>query len=139
MSSPRILLTGVFDVLHVGHVRLINAAAQYGGKVTIGINDDDSVRWLKGPTRPVNCEEDRAEVLRAFANVESVFIIPSVVVVDAILAIRPEFWVKGSDYTLETLNQDEVAAARKVGSEIVLLPLTKGYSTTATLKKMESK
>lgn len=136
-----VLVTGCFDVLHRGHIALLQFASQMG-VLFVGINDDDSVRKLKGPGRPVNCEEDRLLMLRALRCVQrfggDAFVIRSTNVAEAILEKCPNYWVKGGDYTIETLDQDEVAAANKVGAEIVFFPLVSGYSSTETIRRMRA-
>lgn len=127
------LATGCFDVLHCGHVELLERAALHG-PLFVGINTDESVRVLKGPSRPVNKLEDRAYVLSALECVRIVFPIESVA--DAIRSLRPSHWIKGGDYTLETLDKDEVAAANEVGAKIVLVPMVAGLSTTGILSKL---
>lgn len=130
-----VLATGVFDYIHRGHIELLERAATYG-LLFVGINTDEAVRTLKGPTRPFFKLEDRAYALSALRSVHLVFPIDSITVTGAIRMVMPSHWVKGSDYTMETLNQDEVAAAKEVGAEIVLVPMVKGYSTTAMLEKV---
>lgn len=129
------LATGCFDVLHRGHVELLEEAAGYGN-VFVGVNDDESVRKLKGPTRPVNNEQDRMLVIAGLECVKAVFLIRSDKVTDAIRLVAPDYWVKGGSYTMETLDKDEVAAAKEVGAEIVLVPVTIGYSTTNILSRI---
>lgn len=129
------LATGVFDVLHVGHVKLLESAAEHG-ILFVGVNDDESVRALKGQTRPINNERDRMEVLAALECVQGVFLIRNTTVTPSILRVRPNAWIKGSSYTLDTLNKEEVAAANEVGADIVLIPMVKGKSSTAVIDKL---
>jgi rfaE bifunctional protein nucleotidyltransferase chain/domain len=128
------LTTGCFDVIHAGHISLLEAAAGRG-MLFVGINDDESVRKLKGPSRPVNNENDRMRVIAALECVQVVFLIRDTTVTQAIRIVSPSAWIKGGDYTLNTLNKDEVAAANEVGADIILVPALAGYSTTNTLKK----
>jgi rfaE bifunctional protein nucleotidyltransferase chain/domain len=129
-----VLTTGCFDILHAGHISLLETASEKG-ILFVGINDDESVRRLKGPSRPVNNENDRMRVIAALECVQVVFLIRDTTVTQAILNVMPMAWVKGGDYTLDTLNKDEVAAANEVGADIILVPALAGYSTTNTLKK----
>src|SRR6185295_9878370 len=96
-----------------------------------------SVQALKGAGRPLNSESDRAEVLAALDCVDLVAIFPDVRATEVIKATRPAIYVKGGDYTLETLNAEEVAALQEVGAEIKTLPLVPGKSTTCLIKKMQ--
>ena len=135
-SGRRLVLTnGCFDLLHVGHVRYLQAARALGDALLVAVNGDASVRALKGPTRPVNTETDRAEVLAALECVDYVTVFESERVSGVIREVRPAIYAKGGDYTLETLNPEEVGALREAGSAIHLLPLIPGKSTTATLAR----
>lgn len=129
-----VLASGCFDILHRGHIELLEAASEYG-YVFVGVNDDASVTKLKGPTRPVHNEQDRMRVIAGLDCVQAVFLIKSDKVTEAIKLVAPAYWVKGGSYTMETLDKDEVTAAREVGSEIVLVPMLKGYSTTNILNR----
>lgn len=136
-EGRRLVLTnGCFDLLHVGHVRYLQLARELGDALVIALNSDASVRALKGPTRPITPEQDRAEVLAALASVDFVTIFPSVRVTDLITAIRPHIYVKGGDYTVETLDAGERAALKAAGTEIRILPLTPGKSTTGIVHKL---
>lgn len=129
------LCTGVFDVLHIGHKRLLEEASNQCDELVVGINSDSAVSMLKGPTRPVNYEMDRAEMLSSMHSVGAVFIIDATNVAEAIRTVRPTKWFKGGDYTPQTLDPHEVATAKEVGAEIVLIPMLKGYSTTSILNR----
>lgn len=132
------LCTGVFDVLHIGHKRLLEAAKddRIDSVLIVGINSDSAVMALKGPGRPINYEMDRAEMLAGFNAVSAVFIINATNVSEAIRMVRPAKWFKGGDYTLNTLDPHEVDTARQVGAQIVLVPITKGHSSTAIIDKL---
>lgn len=135
-SGRRLVLTnGCFDLLHVGHVRYLQVARALGDALLVAVNSDASVRALKGPSRPVNTETDRAEVLAALECVDYVTVFDSERVTGVIREICPAIYAKGGDYTLETLNPEEVGALRESGSVIHLLPLIPGKSTTATLAR----
>jgi rfaE bifunctional protein nucleotidyltransferase chain/domain len=131
----RVAVTGCFDILHVGHLRLFHFAHNLG-RVVVGLNSDSSVRKLKGPSRPINSQFDRREALQALRCVDEVLIFDNPTVCEFLLFLRPSAWIKGADYSLRTLNQKEVAVAKKIGCEIVLLPSTAGFSTTRILAKM---
>ncbi len=136
-EGRRIVATnGCFDLLHVGHVRYLTAAASLGDLLVVGVNGDDSVRELKGEGRPLNRAADRAEVLSALAAVDCVSIFPEKRALSFLEALRPEIYAKGGDYTPEKLDADERAILEKVGSEIHIIPFAPGYSTTALLTKI---
>jgi rfaE bifunctional protein nucleotidyltransferase chain/domain len=138
-EGKRLVFTnGCFDLLHVGHVRYLQAARDLGESLAVALNADSSVRALKGPTRPVNSEADRAEVLAALACVDYVTVFHTPRVTDVIREVKPHIYAKGGDYTVESLDSGEVGALREVGAEIRLLPLVPGKSTTAVLEKMAS-
>jgi len=128
-----VFTNGCFDLLHVGHIRYLQAARKLGDALAVAVNGDASVRILKGPTRPVNSENDRAEVLAALGCVDYVVIFPEVRVTHLFLAVRPQIYAKGGDYTPETLNQEERAVIEEAGSQIRILPLVPGRSTTNTI------
>lgn len=130
------LVTGCFDLTHVGHIGLIDFAANYG-LVVIGINSDESVSKLKGPKRPINDLNARMLMAHHIKGVRHVFQIDEETVTDAILGIKPTYWVKGSDYTLDTLNQDERHAAESVGTKILFATKVEGYSSTKIIEKLK--
>jgi rfaE bifunctional protein nucleotidyltransferase chain/domain len=135
-SGKKLVLTnGCFDLLHTGHVRYLEEARRCGHALLVAVNSDDSVRELKGPTRPVNGELDRAEVLAALRCVDHVTIFTGKRVTEVIRLLRPAVYAKGGDYTPETLDSGEKAALDDVGAEIRILQLVPGRSTTAILEK----
>lgn len=133
-----VFTNGVFDLLHVGHVRYLREARALGDALVIALNSDDSVRALKGPTRPVNTQADRAEILRALSCVDRVVVFDETRVTRLIEAIKPHVYTKGGDYSVETLNPEERAALERVGADIRILPLVEGKSTTSTLNKLKA-
>lgn len=138
-SGRRLVLTnGCFDLLHVGHVRYLQAARKRGDVLVVAVNGDVSVRILKGPSRPVNTELERAEVLAALGCVDFVTIFHTPRVTEVIRTIRPQVYVKGGDYTLEGLDPEERGALEEVGAIIEILELVAGKSTTATLQKIST-
>ncbi len=138
-AGKRLVFTnGCFDLLHVGHVRYLQAARALGDALVVAVNGDASVRALKGPTRPVNSEEDRAEVLAALACVDFVMLFHTERVSELVRVIRPQIYAKGGDYTVSSLDPGERAALQAAGSEIRILPLVPGRSTTAILEKSRS-
>jgi D-glycero-beta-D-manno-heptose 1-phosphate adenylyltransferase len=127
---------GCFDLLHVGHVRYLQAARQLGDVLAVGLNGDRSVRELKGTGRPINNEGDRAEMLAALECVDFVTIFPEMRATQFILAAQPAVYAKGGDYTSETLNEEERAALQEVGAEIRIIPFEKGYSTSFLVEQL---
>lgn len=134
-SGTLVFTNGVFDVLHRGHVEYLEAARALGDWLVVGLNGDDSVRRLKGPTRPVNPEEDRAVVLGALAAVDAVVIFHDDTPLRLVEALLPDVIVKGGDYTPETVvGAREVEAA---GGRVVIAPLLAGRSTTRTIQRIQ--
>ena len=127
---------GCFDLLHVGHVRYLQAARRLGDVLAVGLNGDRSIRALKGSGRPIYNEGDRAEMLAALECVDFVAIFPEMRAVQFILAAQPAIYAKGGDYTSETLNAEERAALQEVGAEIRIIPFEKGYSTSFLLEQL---
>ncbi len=127
---------GCFDLLHAGHVRYLATARALGDILVVGLNGDQSVRELKGTDRPINNEQDRAELLAALESVDLVTIFPELRATHFIENAAPEVYVKGGDYDSETLNPEERAALRKIGSRIEIVPFEKGYSTSGLLGKL---
>jgi D-glycero-beta-D-manno-heptose 1-phosphate adenylyltransferase len=136
-TGQRLVLTnGCFDLLHVGHVRYLQRARKLGDFLAVAVNGDESVRSLKGAGRPLNSENDRAEVLAALDCVDFVTIFPAMRAIEVIKALRPAIYVKGGDYTLESLDPEEVAALQDAGAEIKTLPLVPGKSTSSLIERM---
>jgi rfaE bifunctional protein nucleotidyltransferase chain/domain len=122
---------GCFDVLHAGHVRLLEAARALGDELVVCLNGDLSVRRLKGRHRPINRVEDRAAVLRGLACVDDVVVFEEDTPCEVLGRIRPDVFVKGGDYAGEPLPEREVLAAW--GGRVVLLPTYPGRSTSRIL------
>jgi len=136
-SGRKLVVTnGCFDILHLGHVTYLESARNFGDSLLVGVNDDDATRQLKGAGRPVNPEADRAAVLAALASVDGVCVFADKTAIKFLSAARPDIYVKGGDYTLETLDQDERRAVEQTGGKIVIIPFVPGKSTTALLKKI---
>ncbi len=131
-----VVTNGCFDILHLGHVSYLESARNLGDALLVGINGDAAARQLKGPGRPVNSEADRAAVLAALASVDGVCIFADKTAIKFLSAAKPDIYVKGGDYTLDTLNQKERRLVESAGGKIVILPLVPGKSTTALLKKI---
>jgi rfaE bifunctional protein nucleotidyltransferase chain/domain len=136
-SGKKLVVTnGCFDILHLGHVTYLENARNFGDLLLLGVNGDAGVRELKGPSRPVNSETDRAAVLAALESISGVCIFPERTATNFLAAAQPDIYVKGGDYTLETLNQDERRAVESAGGKIMLVPFVPGKSTTGLLEKI---
>jgi len=136
-AGKRLVVTnGCFDLLHVGHIGYLEQARELGDVLLIGLNSDASARRLKGPNRPVNSEQDRAEVLAALENVDAVCVFSEPTATRFLEAAQPDVYVKGGDYTLESLNQEERGMVEQAGGKIALLQFVQGKSTTALLEKI---
>jgi D-glycero-beta-D-manno-heptose 1-phosphate adenylyltransferase len=127
---------GCFDLLHIGHVIYLETARNHGDMLLVGVNSDASVRELKGEGRPLNAEDDRALVVAALQSVDCVCIFPERSAARFLALAQPDVYVKGGDYTLETLDQQERHAVENAGGKIVITPLVPGKSTTALFGKM---
>jgi len=132
-----VLTNGCFDLLHAGHVRYLEEARGCGDALIVAVNSDQSVRELKGPSRPLNNELERSEVLGALRCVDHVTIFTGKRVSEVIRLLRPAVYAKGGDYTLETLDAGERAALEEVGAKISLLQLVPGRSTTGILERIK--
>ena len=131
-----VVTNGCFDILHLGHVTYLENARNFGDALLIGVNGDAAVRGLKGAGRPVNSETDRASVLAALQSVDGVCIFTDKTATKFLAAAQPDVYVKGGDYTLESLNQDERYAVQSAGGKIILVPFVRGKSTTGLLEKI---
>jgi rfaE bifunctional protein nucleotidyltransferase chain/domain len=130
-----VFTNGCFDILHVGHVRYLNAARELGDCLLLGLNSDQSVRTLKGPTRPINTQDDRAEVLSALSAVDYVVIFEEPTAENLIDQIRPAIYVKGGDYNIKDLPESAIASQH--GGQTILIPEVPGKSTSNIIKKIE--
>jgi D-glycero-beta-D-manno-heptose 1-phosphate adenylyltransferase len=136
-ENRRVVATnGCFDILHVGHVRYLAAARKLGEVLVVGLNGDDSVRQLKGEGRPVNREQDRAEVLSALDSVDYVTIFPEKRATNFLNAAQPAVYAKGGDYATDTLDPEERAVLNEFGTKIEIIPFEKGYSTSELLTRI---
>lgn len=131
-----VVTNGCFDILHLGHVTYLESARNQGGALLVGVNSDASVRELKGPGRPVNSETERAAVVAALECVDSVCIFAEKTAMRFLETAQPDIYVKGGDYTLDTVNQEERRLIEQAGGKIVILPVVPGKSTTALLQKI---
>ena len=136
-TGRRLVITnGCFDILHLGHVTYLETARNHGDALLVGMNSDVSVRELKGDHRPVNHEADRAAVLAALESVDGVCLFTDRTATRFLERAQPDIYVKGGDYTLDTLNPDERRAVERSGGRIIIIPFVPGKSTTALLQKI---
>ena len=110
-----VVTNGCFDLLHLGHVTYLEMARNQGDALLVGVNGDNGVRQLKGPDRPLNEEQDRATVLAALESVDGVCVFADSTATRFLVAAQPDIYVKGGDYTLETLNRDERGTVEQAG------------------------
>ena len=137
LPRPIVFTNGVFDVLHRGHVNYLHQAAALGGSLIVAVNSDSSARMLgKGPDRPLNRADDRAAVLAGLASVALVTFFDERTPVELIQEIRPDLYVKGGDYDMETL--EETRVVRSWGGDALAIPFVDGYSTTALVKRIRA-
>jgi rfaE bifunctional protein nucleotidyltransferase chain/domain len=127
---------GCFDLLHLGHVNYLAAARAQADALVVGVNSDASIRQLKGPGRPLNPEADRALVLAALESVDAVCIFDDLRATRLLTLARPDVYVKGGDYAVEQLPQEEREAVAVAGGRIVVLGYVPGCSTTGLLEKI---
>ncbi len=131
-----VVTNGCFDLLHLGHVTYLERARNLGDRLLVGLNGDDSVRQLKGPQRPLNPEQDRAGVLAAIESVSAVCIFAERTATRFLRLVQPDIYVKGGDYTLETVDQEERQVIEGAGGKVVILSFVPGKSTTNLLEKI---
>jgi rfaE bifunctional protein nucleotidyltransferase chain/domain len=127
---------GVFDLLHRGHAEYLAKAAQAGDALLVAINSDESVRRIKGPSRPIVTEGDRAYLLACMSFVNAVVIFPEDTATNTLAAVRPEIYAKGGDYTEETLVREEYFVMKEFVEKFVFIPFVAGRSTTSTIQKV---
>ena len=136
-AGRRIVFTnGVFDILHPGHIRYLQHARALGDLLIVGLNADESVRRNKGPERPVNSQDERAELLSALACVDGVVIFPEDTPADVIRLVQPDILVKGADWAADEIVGRDTVEAR--GGRVVRVPVEEGYSTTSIVERIRA-
>jgi len=134
-SKDVVFTNGVFDLLHVGHVRYLNEAKNLGNILVVGMNSDNSVKKIKGPSRPINSLEDRAKILLALKSVDYVVSFDDETPLNLIKKIMPDILVKGGDYTIE-----DIVGYKEVlenGGLVKSLPFHEGYSSTQFINQIK--
>ena len=136
-ASPVVFTNGVFDLLHPGHVELLERARAEGGALVVGINTDASVRRLaKGPERPIVPEAARARVVAALAAVDCVVLFAEDTPLELIRALEPDVLVKGADYTSDRIVGADLVEAR--GGRVVRVPIVAGFSSTSIVERLRA-
>ena len=136
-AGKRIVFTnGVFDLIHPGHVRYLQAARAHGDVLIVGVNSDASVRRNKGPDRPINPQDERAEVLAALACVDAVAFFDEETPADIIRRVQPDVLVKGADWPADQIVGRDTVEAR--GGKVVLAQVEQGHSTSALIEKIRA-
>ena len=131
-----VVTNGCFDLLHVGHVSYLENARKTGDALLVGVTGDKGVREIKGEGRPINSETDRAIVLAALQMGDAVHVFPETTALRFLKDVAPDIYVKGGDYTLETINQEERRFVESLGGKIIILPGVAGKSTTSLVEKI---
>jgi D-glycero-beta-D-manno-heptose 1-phosphate adenylyltransferase len=131
-----VLANGCFDILHAGHVRYLQGARELGDVLIVAVNSDEQVRALKGPGRPIVPEKERAEMVAELEAVDCVTIFPEPTVEELLLALKPDFHAKGTDYTEETVPEREVV--KSYGGRVAIVGDAKDHSTTDLLTNLST-
>ncbi len=136
-GGQKIVFTnGCFDILHAGHVTYLEAAKAQGDVLVLGLNTDESVRRLKGPERPINSELDRAKVVGALKAVDYVVLFGEQTAEAVIAEVKPDVYVKGGDYTLDTLPEAKIV--QSYGGKVAFIDMVEGRSTTNIINKIKN-
>ena len=130
-----VFTNGCFDILHVGHMTYLEEAKEFGDYLFVGVNSDESVKRLKGPTRPINNELDRAELLAGLKSVDYTVVFTEDTPVELIEELKPSIHIKGGDYKKEDLPETKVVES--YGGEVYIVSLVEGKSTTNVVKKIQ--
>ena len=139
-SGKKLVITnGCFDLLHRGHAEYLAKSRQCGDALLIAINSDESVRAIKGESRPIVCEDDRAYLLSSLIYVDAVVIFNTPRCTGLFLALKPDIYVKGGDYNIDNIDKEEKEELLSVGAKIKFIKFIPGLSTTEILKKIARK
>jgi len=137
LPRPMVFTNGVFDILHRGHASYLAQARELGASLVVGVNSDASVKMLgKGDDRPINSEADRMALLAALASVDLVVLFAEKTPVELIKSIRPDIYVKGGDYAIESLEETKIV--QSWGGKALAIPFIYERSTTSLLGKIRS-
>ena len=133
-----VITNGCFDILHRGHATYLMKAREQGDLLLLAVNSDNSVKAIKGPNRPVNKEDDRAFIMACLPFVDAVVIFNTPDCVELLSQLKPDVYVKGGDYNIDTINQAERRLLEKIGCRIKILAHSQGYSTTSIIEKINN-
>ena len=134
-KNKKIVTTnGIFDILHIGHIRYLQEAKKLGNVLIVAVNSDSSTRQIKGPKRPLNSEKDRAEALASLECVDYIAIFNEKNPIRVLARIKPDIHVKGGDYNISQITEKDIVEKNK--GKVVLIPKVEGYSTTDLIKKI---
>ena len=133
-GNPIVFTNGVFDLLHPGHVRYLQQARALGDALIVGVNSDRSVRVIKGPTRPITSEDERAELIAALACVDAAVVFDEDTPRQLIAALQPDVLVKGADWAEDAIVGRDIVEAR--GGRVVRVPIESGYATTSIIDRI---
>jgi len=135
-NKKLVVTNGCFDILHAGHIHYLNEAKSFGDYLLVGINSDSSVKKLKGESRPINTHVHRAYLLDNIKCIDFVYVFDELRCVNFLKISRPDIYVKGGDYTIETLNKEEKQSLIECGSDIKFVKFKFDLSTTGILNKL---
>ena len=137
LNGKKVVVTnGVYDLLHPGHIEYLTKARQEGDALLVCCNGDASVKAIKGPDRPIIDEANRAFMLASLECVDCVVVFQEPEALNTLIAVEPDIYVKGGDYTIDTINQNERRALEKLGTEIRFISFKEGFSTTIMIDKI---
>lgn len=137
VGSKIVLANGCFDLFHVGHLRYLAAAAEVADRLIVAVNSDEQARRLKGDGRPYTEENERAEIIAGLSCVDAVTIFTEPTVEELLLAIKPDFHAKGTDYTTETVPEREIV--RSYGGNVVIVGDPKDHSSTEIISRISGR
>jgi rfaE bifunctional protein nucleotidyltransferase chain/domain len=139
LKGTLVTTNGCFDILHIGHIRLLKFAKSYGGILVVGVNTDESIRKLKGPTRPVFKQDERIEILSAIEYIDYIIMFSDDTPCGLIERIRPDVHVKGGDYNPDDFDRmPEAKIVKRYGGQIKIFPLVSSISTTSIIERIKS-
>lgn len=136
VRTPLVVTNGCFDCLHVGHIHLLESAREMGQTLLVGVTSDAGIRHLKGPSRPILAEKDRAALLAALEMIDFVSVFPEVDATAFLCKAKPDIYVKGSDYTIDTINQEERAVLNEIGARIAFVSRYEQRSTSGLIRQI---
>jgi len=138
LQAKVVATNGCFDILHAGHVQMLENAQRQGDVLVVGINSDKAVRELKGANRPINSETNRAKMLSALRCVDFVYIFDDTCAAEFISIAEPDIYVKAADYSVESMKESEKFVLNLVHAKIVISPFVDGLSTTSLIERLKT-